>query len=331
IARLEVKEKEEIANREALSLPQFRNDGRSLSPKQERNRLINLRESDKRYLPRMCGNVLTKLIMALIPEIERDSIPTSIEGNTRHTIRKDRNHLLNGGPEVRKNFLETSLDRDERRETEEERRRRIKGKGLAVEDAETPRPKTARLSETALVIRDQEPREASHNQLDQNHASKIHIDNTTEALPLTEAVSEDKHEKTQEKRKEREEDDISMEEGEFNKMVDYYNELGMSEEMIEEDDFLDDIVVPETQEEAREAAEYGNEQIEAIAQLGRKETPRTHASEARQNTNEQTLKTLSKEVRSGQKTQRGLLKVNAKGGVKKVTPRSPDTKDGPQG
>lgn len=33
IARLEVKEKEEIANREAFSLPQFRNDGRSLSPK----------------------------------------------------------------------------------------------------------------------------------------------------------------------------------------------------------------------------------------------------------------------------------------------------------
>ncbi|CAN7012626.1 hypothetical protein Bca4012_030880 [Brassica carinata] len=295
--------------------------------------------------------------MALIPEIGRDSTPTSIEGNIRHTVRKDRNHLLNGGlkrertssrpvwyrdreqnrrqdrqlhkPRYKEpltewrpvqrstkalsdrasvRLSEQDQDRDERRETEEERRRRIKGKGLAVEDAEPPRPKTGRLSETALLIRDQEPREANHNQLDQNHASKIHIDNTTVALPLTEAVSEDKHEKTQEKRKEREEDDISMEEGEFNKMVDYYNELGMSEEMIEEDDLLDDIAVPETQEEAREAAEYGNEQIEAIAQLGRKETPRTHASEARQNTDEQTLKTLPKEVRSGQETQRGLSK-----------------------
>lgn len=49
IARLEVKEKEEITNREAFSIPLLRKEGRALSPLQEKNRLMNQRESEKRY------------------------------------------------------------------------------------------------------------------------------------------------------------------------------------------------------------------------------------------------------------------------------------------
>lgn len=49
IARLEVKEKEEITNREAFSIPLLRKEGRALSPLQERNQLMNQRESEKRY------------------------------------------------------------------------------------------------------------------------------------------------------------------------------------------------------------------------------------------------------------------------------------------
>ncbi|KAJ4875147.1 Uncharacterized protein Rs2_40165 [Raphanus sativus] len=113
-----------------------------------------------------------------------------------------------------------------------------------------------------------------------------------------------------------------MEEGEFNKMVDYYNDLGMTEEMIDEDDLLDDIVVPETQGEEPHS---GYEQIEAIAQLGRKEIPRAQETAVRPNKEDKSPINPPKEDQSRQKPQKCLLKVHGKGG-KTVTPQSPDTK-----
>lgn len=52
IARLEEKEKQELANREAFSSPHIRKEGRSASPKQERNRATSQRESERQYRPR---------------------------------------------------------------------------------------------------------------------------------------------------------------------------------------------------------------------------------------------------------------------------------------
>ncbi|CAN7083661.1 unnamed protein product, partial [Brassica oleracea var. botrytis] len=103
--------------------------------------------------------------------------------------------------------------------------------------------------------------------MNQLQTSRMIKDNNTYVIPQTEAALGNKSNVTPEKRKDKEDDDISMEDGEFDKMVDYYNELDMTEEMIDEDDLLEDIVVPETQ---MVAVESESEQIEAIAQLGQK-------------------------------------------------------------
>ncbi|KAJ4875146.1 Uncharacterized protein Rs2_40164 [Raphanus sativus] len=60
ITRLEAKEKEEIANREAFSLPHLRKEGRSLSPRHERSRPITQKESDLRYQTRMSRSDFSK-------------------------------------------------------------------------------------------------------------------------------------------------------------------------------------------------------------------------------------------------------------------------------
>lgn len=49
ISRLEVKEKEEIANKEAFSIPMIRKGGRSTSPKMERNRITYHQDNGRRY------------------------------------------------------------------------------------------------------------------------------------------------------------------------------------------------------------------------------------------------------------------------------------------
>ena len=49
ITRLEAKEKEEIANREAFSIPLPRKEGRAQSPMKDMYRSMNQRESEKRY------------------------------------------------------------------------------------------------------------------------------------------------------------------------------------------------------------------------------------------------------------------------------------------
>lgn len=106
-------------------------------------------------------------------------------------------------------------------------------------------------------------------------------------------------------------------------MVDYYNELGMTEEMIDEDDLLEDIVVPETQAIQEE---IGNEQIEAIAQLGVEELNKASPTGGRQSHGVQNQRSIPKEGRTDQKTQKGLLKTHMNAGAKKGTSSSPDTK-----
>ncbi|KAG2250895.1 hypothetical protein Bca52824_081031 [Brassica carinata] len=161
--------------------------------------------------------------------------------------------------------------------------------------------------------------------MNQLQTSRMIKDNNTDVIPQTEAALGNKSNVTPEKRKDQEDDDISMEDGEFDKMVDYYNELGMTEEMIDEDDLLEDIVVPETQ---MVAVESESEQIEAIAQLGQKVISKDHTSNTRQNKEspDQNQSTLPQDGRIEQKTPRGLLKVHEKSGLKKVTPGNPDTK-----
>nr|VDD42900.1 unnamed protein product [Brassica oleracea] len=135
-------------------------------------------------------------------------------------------------------------------------------------------------SDGPLRIREREDGETARNQADQFQISRINKDNNTDVIPQTEGALANKSNETPERRKDQEEDDASMEDGEFNKMVDYYNELGMAEEMIDEDDMLDDIVVPDTQ---MMAVESENEQIEAIAQLRQKVISKDHTSNTRQN------------------------------------------------
>ncbi|CAN6928175.1 unnamed protein product, partial [Brassica oleracea] len=86
--------------------------------------------------------------------------------------------------------------------------------------------------------------------------------------------------------------------------------------MIDEDDLLEDIVVPETQ---MVAVESESEQIEAIAQLGQKVISKDHTSNTRQNKEspDQNQSTLPQDGRIEQKTPRGLLKVHEKSGLKK--------------
>ena len=210
-------------------------------------------------------------------------------------------------------------------ETEEERRRRVKGKAHVTDEEGSPRPLVVGPSDGPLRIIEIEDGEPARNQMNQLQTSRMIKDNNTYVIPQTEAALGNKSNVTPEKRKDKEDDDISMEDGEFDKMVDYYNELDMTEEMIDEDDLLEDIVVPETQ---MVAVESESEQIEAIAQLGQKVISKDHTSNTRQNKEypDQNQSTLPQDGRIEQKTPRGLLKVHEKSGLKKVTPRNPDTK-----
>ena len=218
-----------------------------------------------------------------------------------------------------------ALERRKIVETDEERRRRVKGKAHAIDDEGIPRRMVEGPSDGPLRIREREDGETARNQTDQLQISRINKDNNTDVIPQTEGALANRSNETPERRKYQEEDDVSMEDGEFNKMVDYYNELGMAEEMIDEDDMLDDIVVPETQ---MVAVESENEQIEAIAQLRQKVISKDHTSNTRQNKDppDQKQSTLPHDGRIEQNTPRGLLKGHEKTCVKKVTPRSRDTK-----
>lgn len=169
-------------------------------------------------------------------------------------------------------------------ETEEERRRRIKGKAKVTDDERALQIRV--ITESPLVIREREEgvhdiRETDCNQLktNQSQAGRRDTNSDVALIPQTEAAKASKHDKTSDTRKAQDDEDTSMEEGKFNKMVDYYNEIGMTDEMVDDDDLLDDdIVVPETQ-----AVEEGseNEQIEVIAQLGRKEPSRNLGPEGK--------------------------------------------------
>lgn len=201
-------------------------------------------------------------------------------------------------------------------ETDEERRRSVKGKAHAIDDEGIPRRMVEGPSDGPLRIREREDGETARNQADQFQISRINKDNNTDVIPQTEGALANKSNETPERRKDQEEDDASMEDGEFNKMVDYYNELGMAEEMIDEDDMLDDIVVPDTQ---MMAVESENEQIEAIAQLRQKVISKDHTSNTRQNKDppDQKQSTLPHDGIIEQNTPRGLLKGHEKTCVKK--------------
>ncbi|KAH0877889.1 hypothetical protein HID58_065283 [Brassica napus] len=257
----------------------------------------------------MCGTELRREIWRTIPGIGRDTILTSRDANILLIEQKDRSPLQNGGSEDQIDSLESSLigditignatgsridnpknfdtkpglewrPRREIVETDEEKRRRVKGKAHAIDDEGIPRRMVEGPSDGPLRIREREDGETARNQTDQLQISRINKDNNTDVIPQTEGALANRSNETPERRKYQEEDDVSMEDGEFNKMVDYYNELGMAEEMIDEDDMLDDIVVPETQ---MMAVESENEQIEAIAQLRQKVISKDHTSNTRQN------------------------------------------------
>lgn len=171
---------------------------------------------------------------------------------------------------------------------------------------------------------DREAEDMECNQIDQNQAHRKDTSTGVAVFPQTKVTSKSKHDRTKEMRENQESDEMSMEEGEFNKMVGYYTEIGMTEEMIAEDDLLDDLVIPETQ---AGAAGLENEQIEAIARLGeRREASRRSEPMVRQSKDFQDKTSLPVEGSSAHNIQKGVLKVHAKAGVKKVAPRSPDTK-----
>lgn len=136
-----------------------------------------------------------------------------------------------------------------------------------------------------MLIRDQnmgdrEAEDMECNQIDQNQAHRKDTSTGVAVFPQTKVTSKSKHDRTKEMRENQESDEMSMEEGEFNKMVGYYTEIGMTEEMIAEDDLLDDLVIPETQ---AGAAGLENKQIEAIARLGeRREASRRSEPMVRQ-------------------------------------------------
>ncbi|KAF3520494.1 hypothetical protein DY000_02059583 [Brassica cretica] len=426
--------------REAFSLPQARKEGRSLSPKLERGRLVNQRETDVRYRTRsprkdtlrenqdlrqsisekralQSKNVWKRLDNTHTESFPRDReryhpyynrrevtpystdrssprewrIKSSKEylrdqpykksengySSRRHgsppdsqrtvsdsygaprTIERHRNRDIDRqsqrpryqDPRTRKEWRpvqratapesdrvserepDHTSDRGDTAETEEEKRRKLKGKAHVVYDAESPRPLLVRTLAGPLVIREREGEMHDRIAVDHDHAqaqNNINKENNTDQIPLTEATKTALPDKPSDTGKDHEDDELSMEEGEFNKMVDYYNEMGMTEDMINEDDLLDDTVVPETQALVEDSE---NEQIEAIAQLGRKEVraqvsdaEARERAEARQRSEPQNQSIPTKEVKSTQTSQKGILKLKAKIGVKKVTPRSPDTK-----
>ncbi|KAF2592034.1 hypothetical protein F2Q70_00042922 [Brassica cretica] len=192
-----------------------------------------------------------------------------------------------------------------------------------------------RLKECPVIIREKDIEVPKRNQQEhlptpRNHKgnSVEHMDKSMEPIPQTEASLADKDKTTGNMSMEQDEDDISMEEGEFNKMVDYYNDLRMAEEMIEEDDLLEDIVVPETQVSETQAGaedeEY--EQIEAIARLRKKATSRDNGTEQGQSKKPQKQSTIPSKENNVQRTQKGLLKVHKRPEVQRVIPRSPDPK-----
>ncbi|KAL0694149.1 hypothetical protein Bca4012_061329 [Brassica carinata] len=160
-------------------------------------------------------------------------------------------------------------------ETEEEKRRRIKGKAHVTDGAAPPMPMIERSIERSLErslnaplrITEREKGGTTSIQKESNQETRHHQDKEVEKFPQIEEPNKSLQDTVREQKKGEEDDDISMEEGDFNKMVDYYNEIGMTDEMIDNDDLLDDIVVPETQ---MMAVEKGREQIEAIAQLEEK-------------------------------------------------------------
>lgn len=217
---------------------------------------------------------------------------------------------------------ERSPNREALAETEEERRRRIKGKAHVIDAEVPPRPILDRSLNAPLRITEQTTEGRIPIQQEINQVAQLNNGTEVDKLPQIEATTFGSQDNGCEKDIEQDDEDTSVEDGEFNKMVDYYNELGMTEEMMEEDDLLDDIVVPETQAMGVEA---GREKIEAIAQLGEKVPPKATAAEERLSKVVQNQKPGVEKGDNRVNTQRGYLKTNSLAGAKKVS-SSPDSK-----